>query len=361
MRSSGSLGEVTVDYNTSDNTAVSGSDYQLVSGTLTFMDGEISQTIEVPLLDNATYEGDETFTVALNNVQGGATIGTVSSAQVSITEDDPAPPSGVLQFSGVSFSTAENNASVIVTVMRVNGSFGDITVDYITADNTAVAGADYQPVSGTLTFMDSEISQTIEVPLLDDVTYEGDETFTVALSNVQGSATIGTLSSAQVSIIEDDPVPPSGVLQFSGVSYSVAENNTSVMVTVMRVNGSFGDVTVDYNTEDNTAVVGEDYQPVSGTLTFMDGEISQTIEVPLLDDATYEGDETFTVTLSNVQGGVVLGLPEGAFITINEDDSKPESIVIDAPSASTSGGGGGSVGLFGLSLFGLLGLFRRKA
>ena len=73
----------------------------------------------MPLLDDATYEGDETFTVALSNVQGGATIGTVSSAQVSITEDDPVPPSGVLQFSGASYSAAENDASVIVTVMRV--------------------------------------------------------------------------------------------------------------------------------------------------------------------------------------------------------------------------------------------------
>ena len=43
------------------------------------------------------------------------------------------------------------------------------------------------------------------------------------------------------------PIPPSGVLQFSGASYSTAENNASVMVTVMRINGSFGEVTVDYS------------------------------------------------------------------------------------------------------------------
>ena len=252
----------------------------------------------------------------------------------------PYPPVGEISIELTSYAVFENGNSVMLAVKRANGSYGEVSVDFASADDIATASVDYQPVSGTLTFMDSEISQTIEVPLLDDATYEGDEAFTVALSNVQGGVILGTVSSTQVSITEDDPVPLSGVIQFSGASYSTAENSASIVLTVMRVNGSFGDVTVDYNTADNTAVAGEDYQLVSGTLTFIDGEISQTIEVPLLDDATYEGDEAFTVVLSNVQGGATLVLPEGISITISENESSPLNNITTDTNASSSGGGG---------------------
>ena len=70
-------------------TAVAGNDYQPVVERI-FADGEdTSKTIEVPQLDDATYEGDETFDVILSNVQGGAALGSVSSAQIVITDDDP--------------------------------------------------------------------------------------------------------------------------------------------------------------------------------------------------------------------------------------------------------------------------------
>ena len=56
-----------------------------------FADGETSKTIEVPQLDDVLYEGDETFDVILSNVQGGAALGSISSAQIVITDDDPDP------------------------------------------------------------------------------------------------------------------------------------------------------------------------------------------------------------------------------------------------------------------------------
>ena len=61
-------------------------------------------------------------------------------------------------------------------------------------------------------------------------------------------------------------------------------------------------VTVDYQTRDGSAQAGEDYRAASGTLTFSAGESSKTIEVAVLDDAHDEGEETFTLTLSNASG-----------------------------------------------------------
>ena len=78
---------VTVDYATADGTAEAGSDYTASSGTLTFAAGETSKTVNVPVLDDAVDEGEETFTLRLSNAQGarirdGEAVGT-------ITNDDP--------------------------------------------------------------------------------------------------------------------------------------------------------------------------------------------------------------------------------------------------------------------------------
>ena len=61
-------------------------------------------------------------------------------------------------------------------------------------------------------------------------------------------------------------------------------------------------VTVDYATADGTAKAGEDYTATSGTLTFAAGERTKTVNVPVLDDAHDEGEETFVLRLSNLSG-----------------------------------------------------------
>ena len=68
---------------------------------------------------------------------------------------------------------------------------------------------------------------------------------------------------------------------------------------------SSADVTVDYATSDGTATAGADYTSTSGTLTFAASETAKTVSVPVLDDATDEDDEAFTLTLTNASGGGV--------------------------------------------------------
>ena len=71
-------------------------------------------------------------------------------------------------------------------------------------------------------------------------------------------------------------------------------------VTLSRV--ASDRVTVDYQTRDGSAQAGEDYRAASGTLTFAAGESTKTVEVAVLDDAHDEGEETFTLALSNASG-----------------------------------------------------------
>src|SRR5215204_2510830 len=98
------------------------------------------------------------------------------------------------------------------------------------------------------------------------------------------------------------PSPTPGALQFNSATYSVAETGGSASVTVSRVGGSDGSVSVNYATSDGTATSG-DYTSASGTLTFANGETTKNFSVPVLDDTDFEGDETVNLALSSPTGG----------------------------------------------------------
>jgi len=114
-------------------------------------------------------------------------------------------------------------------------------------------------------------------------------------------------------------------VQFSSGAYSVAEGAEPALITVTLSAAWPLTVTVAYSTTDGTAVAGSDYVTTSGTLTFTPGVISQTFNVPILDDAIDEPAETVSLTLSSpVQ--LVLGTPVTAVLTILDDNDAPVAV-----------------------------------
>ncbi|MFY9224323.1 MAG: Calx-beta domain-containing protein [Blastocatellia bacterium] len=309
-RANGTEGTVTVDYAASDATATAGSDYTATSGTLTFLNSETSKTFSVPVIDDVLVEGNETLSLTLSNPTGGATLGSPSTAVLTIVDNDNA---GSLQFSSATYSVMENGANATITVTRANGSSGTVTVNYATSDATATAGSDYTATSGTLTFLNGETSKTFSVAVIDDVLAEGNETVNLGLSNPTGGASLGTPNTAVLTIVN---VPKPGSLQFSSATYSVMENGASATITVTRTNGNEGTVMVNYATSDATATAGSDYTATSGTLSFANGETSKTFSVPVTDDLLAEGNETVNLSLSNPTGAATLGSPSTAVLTI---------------------------------------------
>ena len=203
-----------------------------------------------------------------------------------------------LQFSVPTFTQSENGGSVTIAVTRTDG-VGTVMVEYASSGGTATAGSDYTPASGTLTFAEADTIQTFTIAILDDAEYEGNETINLDLSNPTGGATLGTPSSAELTITDNEN-PPAGSLQFSASNYTVNENGTEALITVTRVGGDFGTVTVEYATSEGTASAGADYAAVSGTLSFADGVTSQTFTIDIFDDAEYEGDETVNLSLIHI-------------------------------------------------------------
>ncbi len=218
-RSGGTSGTVTVDYATvAGGTATGGAactagvDYINASGTLTFIDGDNSESFNVTICNDPTDEPDETVNMALTNPTGGATIGAQSTAVLTITDDDPTP--GTFNVSIGDVRVVEGNSGMSNAVFNVTltstepptAGFGITiaSVQYATANGTAIAGSDYTSASGTINF-ESPGTQMVSVPILGDVTKEQNEFFFVNLSNPSANTTIVDGQGAGVIIDEDRP------------------------------------------------------------------------------------------------------------------------------------------------------------
>jgi hypothetical protein len=301
---------ITVDFATTDGTALAGADYIATSGVVTFAPGEVSQPIVVATIVETIYESDETLFVDLTNPVN-ATIAD-SQGQGTITNDDGVPSLSITDATAI--EPAGGPADFVFIISLSNLSAQSITVDFATADGTAtVAGGDYVATSGTLTFAPGDSSYPVAVTVNDDALSESDETFFVNLSNPINANIMD--GEGQGTIINDEA--PAG---FSIVDAAVAENAGSVLVTVMLNPASGNDETVAYTIADDTAIAGTDYAAVlAGTLYFPSGVTTQTIEITIIDDTELEGYEHFIITLS-ASSGPFLGDDTG-YVAIIDDES----------------------------------------
>jgi len=143
---------------------------------------------------------------SINQTTGAAgLLGTtaIASTQVGLA----IAPVGQFEFNTASDMIVEGGGVATVTVLRKAGAFGEVTVNYTTVDGTAGAPGDYTAKSGTLTFDVDETSKSVTIPIINDTDDEADETFTVALSTPGGGATLGTLVTTTITIVDNDEPP----------------------------------------------------------------------------------------------------------------------------------------------------------
>lgn len=318
-----------ISYATEDITATAGVDYTAQSGSLTFNPGgPFSQVVNVPILGDENIETNEQIGLRLSSPTGGATILKELGTGTIIEDDVPIP--GEFQFSSTTYNVNEDAGPATLQVNRVNGSDGAVSVQVIdTGAGTAVSPTDYTSDSYTLSFADGETSKTFDVVIGSDLVEELDETVVYQLTNATGGASIGSPSTATLTIVNDDEA---GVFVLDSATYSVSEATGSVDITVNRTTGQDGAVTVDFATVGTTATAGSDFTDASQTLSFANGEASKVITITVADDAFFEADEEVNISLSNPTGGAELGSPSTAVLTLTSADLQP-TLSIDSPSA----------------------------
>ncbi|MBF2073641.1 MAG: DUF4347 domain-containing protein [Synechococcales cyanobacterium C42_A2020_086] len=210
-----------------------------------------------------------------------------------------------------SYSVNEAGGAVEIAVTRTGNTSRTATIQYRTDSGTAVAGSDFTATSGTLTFNPGETRKLISIPIRDDSSNESNEEFSFVIESPT-RANLGTVRTATITIIDDES------LDLTINSVQVDENVGQAVVAVRRGSG-IGTARVDFATQNGTALAGSDYQATSGTLTFADGELNQTVRVNILNDTVAESNETFRINFSNPVG-VSLRSTNFATVTILDDD-----------------------------------------
>jgi uncharacterized delta-60 repeat protein/uncharacterized repeat protein (TIGR01451 family) len=314
-RRGGTAGTVGVSFQTVNDTAIAGVDYQAASGTLAFPEAETLQTFLVPIIDNSTPQGDRIVSLELINgtYTGGAIAGFRPSAKLRILDDE-----GIVGFSTDTFSVNEGIFGLFpITVVRSGATNGPVSVSFSTvAGGTATVLADYLSTNGTLSFLPGELTKSFHVRILDDLLNEGKETVLLRLSNPSNSNALA-IATATLNIVDNEFSP--GQFVFGAPAYAVQEDATNALLTVVRTNGASGYATVTYGTVDGSAIGGIDFAATNHTLAFADGETVKTVEVFIIDDLLVEPPESFAVVLFNPVGAG-LGSLSSAAVTINEND-----------------------------------------
>jgi hypothetical protein len=350
------LAAETVNWATSDGTAVAGSDYTAVTagsvtGTVSFpaySNTTVPQTrsISVQTLQDTTDEADdENFTVTLTSstgspdttfANGGAAIGTI------VDDDNPtftlqSAPATVNE----SLATADRHATITATLSRPSPF--PISIPISTADGTAKAPQDYVALDDAISIPANAPGGDIQVLIEDDdVDEAGIQSFTVGTRtapNVSGT------QSVTVNIADDDDAPR----VILGAGGQVTEGGT-LNFNVTLDGQSENTVTARWDTADgavgtpaaghSAAKAGDDYTAVTnGTVTFAPLSTTPTtpITVKTSVDAVDEATEDLQVKLSDPSNGT-LGTPTAVTGSILDSGTTPGPQVTLTPTKLDEGG-----------------------
>src|SRR6185503_17176670 len=192
---------MTVDYVTvADPTTTTreGIDFVPVTGTITFpAESTEPVLVQVPVVADRRHEHKQrVFLKLLNPVEAVAGV----DGQGDIEDDDPIPTVSIADITVGEASVGKMNA--VLTVTLSNDSDDPVTVNYTTADGSAIGGTDFQALSGVLTFQPGETTQVITLGIAPDVYNEGIESFNVVLS----TPTNATLGKAQAIVTITPPL-----------------------------------------------------------------------------------------------------------------------------------------------------------
>ncbi len=328
-RVGGTDGQVSVRQTSSAGTATPGADYVNVTNVITFPPGEVLRTFTLPVIDDAVPEDPETVNLSLDSPQG-ATLGPQPVAIATIISDD-----SVITFDRASYREPENTISgrATLTVLRQFATNSVVAVSYYTSTNFPVTtvrraepNVDFTPTNGVLVFQVGETQKNVFVPLLDNFFPDGNRALSVQLTNPiatlpSRTAILGTNRQGILTIVDNEIAE--GRFRLSASEYEVTEGNVDFVVTVQRVNGSSGIVSVNYRTTGGTAQAGVDYESVNGTLAFADGENINRFVVPIFDDAVWEENETILLQLENPTGGATMSSPTNAVLTLLDNEPPP--------------------------------------
>ena len=315
-----SSNEVTVAYATSNGTgagaATAGEDYTEKTGTLTFEAGTTTaQEIRVPITDDAVdEEEEETFTVTLHSAANATLAGaqaTLAATGTIVDNDDPAV---TVAFATGTYTATEGGAAATVQVQLSGDPERTVDIPLTHTPGTGATAADYSGVPESVTFASGETEKTFAVSATDDDVDEDEETVTLGFGTRPDGVTLGSQSSATVTLADDDA---RGVT-VTPTALTVDEGGDETYTVVLDSEPT-ADVAVTVTTD--LADTDLSLDKTSLTFTADNWNTAQTVTVSAAGDEDAVVDDAVTLT-HTVRGGDYGSVTAHAVaVTIVEDDT----------------------------------------
>ncbi len=282
-------------------TADENNDYSISnSGMVSATAGETSVDIPVKIIDDAVNENDETVTLTLTGGTGYNLGSPLAHTLTIVDDDDITPPTSVTVTLLASPTSIEEGESVKVTATLSPPLSDEVTIhlQYEHGDPPTEPG-DYDPL-GQITIPGGSQSESGTIYIQDDYISEGEERFTVAINGrrLPSGVKLGSPSSVEITILDDDPPPPVEV-SLSAAPNPVDEGKSvRVTATLTGILETDVDVPLEYNNETTDPPESGDYAQIQ-SITIPRGKKEGSEQIQTEEDADLE-NEIFIVSLGNL-------------------------------------------------------------
>lgn len=305
-------------------------------GTVSFAAGEFDKVLAIPLIDDAKWEGNGSFYVKFTNATndvifpGFALAGYTTN--FTITDNDLP----TFSWAQPSYAFTENSVKPQLTIIRTGDPSLAVEVNFAvhTASGTLVT-------AGSLPFAPGETSKPVDVPIPNDDTWSPDRKWTAELTGESIFATIGKLSRADVTIIDDDPMPTLSINDRTVVEGDSGHLDVVFTITLSAPIHSEAFVALSYG---GTAAAGTDYLTPPAFVRFEPGETKKSFTITVNGDTAVESDETVLITMTSTVEGIAApayAKRTGTLTIVNDDGHVPSGMIGTqvTPSAGPVAGG----------------------
>ena len=310
-----------------------GSDYETSLGSASFSlevaPQSLVATFSITPLDNDIIEQNKVLSITITSVSGALELGQNTTLLFTILDNDD-PLIAMVGFENETDQIDENSLNPLIINIPFNQATTDGGTISVSSSGDAVYGTDYTlngQSSGdfSITIPAGATSASFEIQTIDNNDFEADKTINFSLDDTSGGLTLGAETQTTITIVNDDS-PPNPVIDFSA-SNTLFHNEDSGVITlnfdISQV--TTADATIELTTSGSADATdfnfnGSNANPYSFVIP--SGSSTASIDVSIVDDSDLEADETITLTITSVTGGLDPGVNlQTQTITIIDNDN----------------------------------------